>query len=372
MESRIKNRILVIFTGGTISCALLKQGIKGEAENQKPGSAKTWEDYFLLTHYVETHLKDYNDRGICFDTVEPFWTDSSNMTISKWNSLISVLKEKAKETENEDFSQYDGIIIAHGTDTLAYTASLLSVLLSHIEIPVVLVSSNEHIRSPAANGNKNFEDAVNFICNKTNMGTYVAYSYDLRKTYFYLASQITQSIPYINTFGHFTGIDFGYMENGVFRIDNVNQAARLAESNSLGKENILKLVDTLKNCVLIINPYVGLDYSHFNLNGIKAVLHNTYHSFTMCTENEEAASGLSTSAIDFFEKKCRPEKVPLYFSSFDPSVVQYGTTAEMMQQGANFITNQSVELSYAKLLIWYSSELVGNTFTLNKFLNVYK
>ena len=69
------------------------------------------------------HLKPEKNFGIL----------SENMTAEKWNEIAGYFAENI-----ERFQECDGIIVAHGTDTLAYTTSLFSVLLKGFKIPVIL------------------------------------------------------------------------------------------------------------------------------------------------------------------------------------------------------------------------------------------
>ena len=98
-----------------------------------------------------------------------------------------------------DFSKYDGVIILHGTDTLAYTASLLSILLAGISIPVFLVSSQLPIYKQEANGNDNFRTAVEHIVKGIRPNVYVAYRNDdsqngktISEMYIHYASHLLQ------------------------------------------------------------------------------------------------------------------------------------------------------------------------------------
>ena len=81
-------------------------------------------------------------EGFQLEEEELFMLDSSNMQPEEW----SILAQKIYDCRR----MYDGIVIIHGTDTLAYTASALSFALQHIEIPVVLTGSQVSIENPIA------------------------------------------------------------------------------------------------------------------------------------------------------------------------------------------------------------------------------
>ena len=59
--------------------------------------------------------------------------DSSNMTVFEWNKIASKIEE--------NYHRYDGFVVLHGTDTMAYTASALSFMLENLDKPVVLTGS---------------------------------------------------------------------------------------------------------------------------------------------------------------------------------------------------------------------------------------
>lgn len=116
----MNKRILIINTGGTISSIKTQRGYE-----PAPGYvASALQQIPLLKHadmpaYV---IKEY----------QPL-LDSSNMTVSDWNRI-------AKDIADE-YRNYDGFIVFHGTDTMAYTASALSFMLENLGKPVIITGS---------------------------------------------------------------------------------------------------------------------------------------------------------------------------------------------------------------------------------------
>lgn len=116
----MKKRILILNTGGTIS------------------SVKTPRGYEPVSNYVESVLaqipllkhKDMPDYVI--KEYIPL-LDSSNMTVQEWNRIASDIAQH--------YEQFDGFIVFHGTDTMAYTASALSFMLENLGKPVILTGS---------------------------------------------------------------------------------------------------------------------------------------------------------------------------------------------------------------------------------------
>ncbi len=116
----MKKRILILNTGGTIS------------------SVKTERGYEPVSGYVESVLaqipilKHPDMPEYVIKEYKPL-LDSSNMTVQEWNRIaVDIAKE---------YHLFDGFIVFHGTDTMAYTASALSFMLEHLAKPVILTGS---------------------------------------------------------------------------------------------------------------------------------------------------------------------------------------------------------------------------------------
>ncbi len=116
----MKKRILIINTGGTISSIKTANGYE-----PAPGYVKSaLQQIPLLKHQdiPEYAIKEY----------QPL-LDSSNMTVGDWNRI-------AKDIAQE-YALFDGFIVFHGTDTMAYTASALSFMLENLGKPVIITGS---------------------------------------------------------------------------------------------------------------------------------------------------------------------------------------------------------------------------------------
>ena len=144
--------ILVIFTGGTIGSAV-SDGWISPSDDMK---------YLLLEKYREKTGDD-----IEFDTLNPYTILSENLTAEYLNMLTDCVKK--------NISLYDGIIVAHGSDTLQYTAAALSLVLGNDIVPVMLVSSNYPLEDERANGTDNFIAATEFITAKAGKGVFISY-----------------------------------------------------------------------------------------------------------------------------------------------------------------------------------------------------
>jgi L-asparaginase len=113
-------RVLIINTGGTISAVKTDKGY-----TPKLGYVKEVMDNLSLFKHKDLPK---------FDIIEysPL-IDSSNMTIDDWNQIASDIEK--------NYDVYDGFIVLHGTDTMAFTASALSFVLENLSKPVILTGS---------------------------------------------------------------------------------------------------------------------------------------------------------------------------------------------------------------------------------------
>ena len=116
----LKKKLLIINTGGTISSVKTPQGYA-----PKPGFVKA--ALKTIPQLVHPDMPDYDLLEI-----SPL-IDSSNITVDDWNTLARLIAD--------NYSCYDGFVIFHGTDTMAYTASALSFMLENLAKPVVITGS---------------------------------------------------------------------------------------------------------------------------------------------------------------------------------------------------------------------------------------
>ncbi|MFV0517701.1 MAG: asparaginase [Aminipila sp.] len=116
----MKKKICIIYTGGTI------------------GMKETEFGYAPVPGYMEKTLRDMqelNEPEIPeYDFIEytPL-LDSSNITVENWNQIGKDIRKR--------YCDYDGFVVMHGTDTMAYTASALSFMLQGLSRPIILTGS---------------------------------------------------------------------------------------------------------------------------------------------------------------------------------------------------------------------------------------
>ncbi len=324
--------ILLILVGGTICCGLNEEGTLSVSE--QAGA--------MLLSGFESSGSPYV-RKVKIDTTENMFILSENMTVDKWNRLLATYRAcTAKKA-------YDGVIIAHGTDTLAYSAALFSMLLSGTEIPVFFVSSQKRLDAVGANGNDNFRCAIECIARGITLNIYVPYrNLSDGRMYLHLASRIEQCKNYSDDFYSHGMLD-------VTDMTEENYREYFAKIEALYPQDKIKALPDfgdkqLTDCVLQIEPYVGIRYDAYHYDKFSAVLHGTYHSGTACAETD------SPHSLLHLLKLCSEaeQSIDVYLSPSRLSGEIYETVSTIGKSKISFLYGYTWETAYAKLLIAYS------------------
>lgn len=138
--------ILVIYTGGTI----------GMVEDSATGILNPFNFKHLTDQIPEIKKFGFKIDSISFDPV----IDSSNMHPDVWVRLARIIEE--------NYEKYDGFVILHGSDTMAYTASALSFMLENLSKPVILTGSQLPIGKIRTDGKENFITALEIAAAKVD------------------------------------------------------------------------------------------------------------------------------------------------------------------------------------------------------------
>ena len=137
-----KGKVLLIYTGGTI----------GMGCDQQTGALEPLD----FKHLVE-RVPEFKQLPTDVDTYQfnpPI--DSSDMSPSKWIQIAKIVTDR--------YDQYDGFVILHGTDTMAYTASALSYMFENLTKPVILTGSQLPIGQLRTDGKENLITSIELAC----------------------------------------------------------------------------------------------------------------------------------------------------------------------------------------------------------------
>lgn len=130
--------ILIIYTGGTIG--MIKDSVSGVL---KPFNFDN-----VYQQIPTLKLLDYKIENICFNPV----IDSSDMNPHHWGEIAKVIES--------NYEKFDGFVVLHGSDTMAYTASALSFMLDNLNKPIILTGSQLPLGMIRTDGRENFITAI--------------------------------------------------------------------------------------------------------------------------------------------------------------------------------------------------------------------
>ncbi len=140
--------VLLIYTGGTI----------GMIENPETGALEAFNFDRLQENVPE--LKRFNYQILSYQFTPPI--DSSDMEPELWKQLVQIIQY--------NYDNFDGFVILHGTDTMAYTASALSFMLENLSKPVILTGSQLPIGVLRTDGKENLITAIELAAAKNSQG----------------------------------------------------------------------------------------------------------------------------------------------------------------------------------------------------------
>lgn len=268
-------KILAVFTGGTIGSSEVDGVISPDSSNS----------YRLLEMYNEV------DGSVEFTAVQPYNILSENLDGERLTALCECIR-------SYDSESFDGVIVAHGTDTLQYTSAYLAYVFRLCKSPIVVVSANYPLEDSCSNGFVNFCSAVDFIKSGEGKGVFISYTNCGDNSKIHRASRALPHSPYSDEVYSVSDDFCGEIVSGKF-IRNGNYSEcddeiSLADNYRLGK----------CSDVLFVKSYVGMVYPEISAD-TKAVLLEGYHSGTLNTSGEAFAE---------FCRNAKQNNVPLFLT----------------------------------------------------------
>ena len=131
--------ILMISTGGTIASVNKGKGLAPGLNSRE------------LVEYLSL------DRNkVIIDTLDLMSIDSTDIQVEDWLKISNAIKN--------NYNDYDGFVITHGTDTLAYTACAISYLIQNSKKPIVLTGAQKSIFSDITDAKLNLTDSITYVC----------------------------------------------------------------------------------------------------------------------------------------------------------------------------------------------------------------
>ena len=145
-----RKNILLIATGGTIASKKSDNGLKPQISPEE------------LMQYIP-QVKDICD----FHAVQLLNLDSSNMEPKHWKMMVHTL--------HENYEKYAGFVIAHGTDTMAYTAAALSYMIQNSKKPIVITGAQKPIDLEITDAKSNLLDSFLYASDENSQGVQIVF-----------------------------------------------------------------------------------------------------------------------------------------------------------------------------------------------------
>ncbi len=143
-------KILLIATGGTIAARPTESGLAPVITPQE-----------LLSYVPEIA------NVAAVEEVQPFLLDSTNISPDHWLKLASVIEAR--------YADFDGFVVTHGTDTMAYTAAALSYLIAASPKPIVLTGSQKSIFLRDTDARENLAGAFSYCADDGAHGVHIVF-----------------------------------------------------------------------------------------------------------------------------------------------------------------------------------------------------
>ena len=143
--------ILILTTGGTIASVQSPDGLV-------PG---------MSSEQLRNHLPQIGS-DIAIDIMELFHIDSTDMTAAHWIKIIDAIRD--------NYDIYDGFVICHGTDTMAYTAAVLSYMIQNSEKPIVLTGAQKPIGFEITDAKSNLQDSILYTADSLSHGVQIVFA----------------------------------------------------------------------------------------------------------------------------------------------------------------------------------------------------
>ena len=252
-----RKNILLIATGGTIASKKSDSGLKPQISPDE------------LMQYIP-QVKDICD----FHAVSLLNIDSSNMEPKHWKMLVHTIRE--------NYEAYDGFVIAHGTDTMAYTAAALSYMIQNPKKPIVITGAQKPIDLEITDAKSNLLDSFLYASDDRSQGVQIVFDGKV------IAGTRAKKVR-SKSYNAFSSIDFPYL--AVIQDGNI-----MRYIPQVPDEKDVQFYEDLDENVYLIKMIPGIR---------PKILRSVFENYDCIIVESFGVGGIPKSIADDFYKLCQ-------------------------------------------------------------------
>lgn len=252
-------KLLVIYTGGTI----------GMVQDHK-GMLVPFDFNNITENVPELTRLNYKLEVISFNPI----LDSSNINMNSWIEMVNIIED--------NYHQFDGFVILHGSDTMAYTASALSFMLENLSKPVILTGSQLPIGEIRTDAKENLITALEIAAAKDENDQSIVNEVCIYFDYQLFRGNRAKKVE-ANKFEAFRSPNFPVLAEAGVHI-NFNSEVLLPRS-----ESAFIAHKQLQNPISLLKIFPGISPAYVNAvihaEGVKAIVLEGFGAGNTCTDS---------------------------------------------------------------------------------------
>ncbi len=331
MENQIS--LLIIYTGGTI----------GMIKDPGTGSLRPFDFEGVYDQIPELKLFHYHLAFHCFDPL----IDSSDIRLAHWVELAEIIEK--------NYDAFDGFVVLHGSDTMAYTASVLSFMLENLNKPVIFTGSQLPLGVLRTDGRENFITAIELAAATEDNTLLIPEVCIYFENLLMRANRTTKYNA--ENFNAFVSPNYPVLADvGVY----IKYNKHLIIKPNFKK---LKVHKNLDNRVTILKLFPGISKevieATFGISGLQAVVLETFGSGNALTE---------TWFLDVLEKSLESGLYIINISQCAAGAVEqgkYDTSLRLKKMGIISGGDMTTEAALTKIMYLLGENLTPEKFRIN-------